>query len=531
MITGKFFVGSRETSGRETYRAFDAATGAALEPPFHCASVEDVDRACALAALAFDSFREASLEQRARLLEAIADNLAGMGDMGDELIRRAMAETALPRPRLEGERARTINQLRFFAGIVRRGTWLALRIDTAQPERTPRRPDLRLRKIPIGPVAVFGASNFPLAFSVAGGDTASALAAGCPVVVRGHPAHPGVAELAARAVAKAVADCELPAGVFSFVTGPSHEIGRALVANPDIKAAAFTGSRAGGLALAAVAAARPEPIPMFAEMSSVNPVFLLPGALEDDAENIAKAFVASLTLGAGQFCTNPGLVFAARGADLDRFIAAAADALSSRDAETMLTAGIHAAYEDAVARLAREQGVEARAHGRGANGRNQARAALFVADGDAFKRNPELAREVFGPSAILVRVERPEELLGLVDALEGQLTGTMHLRESDFALASRLLPALERKAGRIIANGWPTGVEVAHAMVHGGPFPATSDSRTTSVGSMAIERFLRPVCYQDVPGALLPETLRDGDAEFERLVDGVRVGPNGERGA
>jgi alpha-ketoglutaric semialdehyde dehydrogenase len=319
--------------------------------------------------------------------------------------------------------------------------------------------------------------------------------------------------------------------VFSYVTGPSHEIGTALVAHPCIKAVAFTGSRAGGLALCAVAAARPEPIPVFAEMSSVNPVFLLPGALRHDAEGIAKGFVTSLTLGAGQFCTNPGLIFAARSPELDRFIGTATDLLSACDAQTMLTPGVHRAYEDAVASLAHAPGVEARAQARDAAGPNQARGALFVTDGNTFEQNPRLAMEVFGPSAIVVGVETPEALVGLIDTLEGQLSATMHLRETDFALASRLLPALERKVGRIVANGWPTGVEVAHAMVHGGPFPATSDSRTTSVGSLAIERFLRPVCYQDLPGALLPDSLRDGDDRFERLVDGVRVGPSTEPGS
>ena len=526
MITGEFFVASRAVSGSDVYRALDAATGAALEPVFYAADVAAVDEACEAAARAFDAFRDTDVEQRAGLLESIADNIAAIGD---ELIVRAMAETALPRPRLEGERTRTIGQLRLFADVVRRGSWLTLRVDTAQPERTPRRPDLRLRKIPLGPVAIFGASNFPLAFSVAGGDTASALAAGCPVVVRGHPAHPGVGELVARAIAKAVLERGLPAGTFSYVTGPTHAIGTALVANPHVKAVGFTGSRAGGLALCGVAAARPEPIPVFAEMSSVNPVFLLPGALEHDTEAIAKGFVASLTLGAGQFCTNPGLVFAVAGAALDRFIAAAGAALSGCGAQAMLTPAIHRAYDQATAWLARAHGVQTGGRGHGATGPNQAQGALFVTDARTFRQNPRLAQEVFGPSAVLVRVEYPEDLLSLVETLEGQLSATIHLREADHAFAARLIPVLERKVGRIIANGWPTGVEVAHAMVHGGPFPATSDSRTTSVGSLAIERFLRPVCYQDLPKELLPEVLRDGEGRFERLVNGVRVGPNAQR--
>ena len=522
MISGEFFIACRAASGRDTYRALDAATGATLEPAFHAADAAAIDRAGEAAARAFDAFRGRSLEERAGLLESIADNIAAIGD---ELIVRAMAETGLPRPRLEGERARTIGQLRLFAHVVRQGSWLTLRIDPAQPARSPRRPDLRLRKIPLGPVAIFGASNFPLAFSVAGGDTASALAAGCPVVVRGHPAHPGVGELVARAIAKAVVDRGLPAGTFSYVTGPEHAIGRALVANPHIKAVGFTGSRAGGLALCAVAAARPEPIPVYAEMSSVNPVFLLPGALQADAENIAQGFITSLTLGAGQFCTNPGLVFAVASPDLDRFVAAAGAALAASSAQTMLTPAIHRAYEDATAWLSRAQGVQTGGRGHAASRPNQAQGALFVTDGRTFGQNPRLAEEVFGPSAVLVRAAGAEDLLSLVETLEGQLSATIHLREADHALAARLLPALERKAGRIIANGWPTGVEVAHAMVHGGPFPATSDSRTTSVGSLAIERFLRPVCYQDLPSELLPEALRDGDCGFERLVDGERVAP------
>jgi alpha-ketoglutaric semialdehyde dehydrogenase len=522
MITGEFFIASRATSGPDTYRALDATTGATLEPAFCAADLAAIERACAAAGEAFDTFRAAPLEQRAALLENIADNIVAIGDA---LIVRAMAETGLPRPRLEGERARTVGQLRLFANVVRGGSWLTLRIDTAEPQRTPRKPELRLRKVPVGPVAIFGASNFPLAFSVAGGDTTAALAAGCPVVVRAHAAHPGVGELVARAIAAAVVERGLPAGTFSYVTGPAHSVGQALVANPHIKAVGFTGSRAGGLALCAVAAARPEPIPVYAEMSSVNPVFLLPGALEDDAENLAKTFVASLTLGAGQFCTNPGLVFAVGSAALDRFTAAAAGALSSCPAQTMLTPAIHRAYTRASESLGHTPGVQVRGQGHDASGPNQAQATVFVTDADTFAANPRLAQEVFGPAAILVRAQNLESLLALVASLEGQLSATLHLRAADHPFAARLIPALERKVGRIIANGWPTGVEVAHAMVHGGPFPATSDSRTTSVGSLAIDRFLRPVCYQDLPAELLPDGLRDDDARFERLIDGVRVGP------
>jgi 2,5-dioxopentanoate dehydrogenase len=525
-ISGEFFVGSQATAGHDTFAALDASTGKTIAPPFHVASPADVERACGLAWAAFDPFRRADVADRARFLETIAANIA---DLGDSLIERATTETGLPRQRLEGERQRTINQLRLFADVVRAGDWMSLRIDTAQPERTPPRPDLRMRKIPLGPVAVFGASNFPLAFSVAGGDTASAFAAGCPVVVKGHPAHPGVSELVARAIAAAVTGCGFPPGVFSLLAGPSHELGRALVVNPRIKAVAFTGSRAAGLTLSALAAARPEPIPVYAEMSSVNPVFLLPGALREDAERMAKGFVASLTLGAGQFCTNPGLVFAAEGVELDRFAATAAAELAGAAAQTMLTPAIHQAYEDGLGWLSRAEGVRQCGRGHAGAGSSQGRAALFVTDAKTFKEHPRLSREVFGPASLLVRVADPEALIEIVDLLEGQLTASVHVRAPDLPLAARLTAALEHKVGRIIANGWPTGVEVAHAMVHGGPFPATSDSRTTSVGSLAIDRFLRPVCYQDFPATLLPETLRDTPSSFERLVDGARVGRHATR--
>lgn len=521
--TGEFFIAARATSGQQVFHALDASTGRSIEPPFFAASLADVESASAAAASAFDSYRRTDLPERARFLEAIADNIAGIGDA---LITRAMTETGLPRQRLEGERQRTINQLRFFADVVRQGEWLTLRHDSAQAERVPPRPDLRMRKIPLGPVAVFGASNFPLAFSVAGGDTASALAAGCPVVVKGHPAHPGVSELVARAIVEAVTECGLPAGVFSMLAGPSYDLGSALVANSHIKAVGFTGSRAAGLALCATAAARSEPIPVYAEMSSVNPVFLLPGALREDTDGIARAYVASLTLGAGQFCTNPGLVFAAADPGLERFIEVAADALSKCRAQTMLTPAIRQAYDDGIVWLSRAEGVGLCAEGAIADGPCQGRAALYLTDAETFKANSRLTHEVFGPASILVRVEDSASLVDIVDALEGQLTASVHMREPDMALASRLIPALELKAGRIIVNGWPTGVEVCHAMVHGGPFPATSDSRTTSVGSLAIERFLRPVCYQDMPEPLLPATLRDSVARIARLIDGVRSDPD-----
>jgi NADP-dependent aldehyde dehydrogenase len=518
-LTGELLIGGRAVPGAAgEVRAYNPATGETLEPAFGGASAADLDRACALAAEAFDVYRATSLEGRARFLEAVADNIA---DVGDALIERAMQETGLPRARLEGERGRTMGQLRLFASVVREGSWLGVRIDPALPERTPApRPDLRLRHIPLGPVAVFGASNFPLAFSVAGGDTAAALAAGCPVVVKAHPAHPGTSELVGRAVQTAVSDCGLPPGVFALLHDQGLAISQALAAEPRIKALAFTGSRAAGLALSAIAQARPEPIPVYAEMSSINPVLLMPGALAARAESIATGFIASLNLGAGQFCTNPGLVLALAGPDLDRFLAAAGLALSGATPGVMLTRGIHAAYAKGLAEL--EGHPEVTVHGRGLEGGlNQGRPALFVVEAAAFRADRALHREVFGAASMVVRCRDLAELAAVLDSLEGQLTAAVHLEAVDVDAVRPLLPILERKAGRLLVNGFGTGVEVAHAMVHGGPFPATSDSRTTSVGSLAIQRFLRPVCYQDVPEALLPPELKaDNPLGLWRRVDG-----------
>ena len=517
--TGEMLIGGaavRGTAGE--LRAIDAASGAPLDPPFGGATRDDLDRACALAEAAFDRYRETDPETRAAFLEAIAENIMAIGD---ELIERAMAESGLPRARLEGERGRTCGQLRLFAQVVRDGAYLGVRIDPALPDRQPLpRPDLRLRHIALGPVAVFGASNFPLAFSVAGGDTASALAAGCPVVAKAHPAHPGTSELVGRAVQQAVRDAGLPEGVFSLIVDTGIEIGGALVADRRIKAVGFTGSRRGGLALMRIAQDRPEPIPVYAEMSSINPVVLLPDALAARTEDTARAFVGSLTLGAGQFCTNPGLVLAVDGPALDRFVDAAAAALADLPAATMLTPGIARAYAEGVAALAGHEAVVTRARGAEGNER-QGQAGLFETTADAFLAHHELQDEVFGAASLVVRCRDVQEIATVIDALEGQLTASIHLAEGDHEAARALLPHLEKKVGRILVNGFGTGVEVAHAMVHGGPFPATSDARTTSVGSLAIARFLRPVCYQDLPDDLLPDALKaDNPLGIPRQVDG-----------
>ncbi|GJE72757.1 aldehyde dehydrogenase (NADP(+)) [Methylorubrum podarium] len=518
MVEGSILIGSEAVRSAETFRGVEAATGAPLDPVFAAAGSAEVERACALAEAAFPSFSETEPARRARFLDAVAE---AIGDLGPGLIARARAETGLPEARLEGERTRTVGQLRQFASLVRSGDWIRATHDTALPDRQPLpRPDLRRRHVALGPVAVFGASNFPLAFSVAGGDTASALAAGCPVVVKGHPAHPGTGEMVARAVRAAVAGLDLHEGVFSYLPGPSQALGTALVADPRIKAVGFTGSRAGGLALMRVAAQRREPIPVYAEMSAVNPVVLMPAALRARAAELGAAFVQSLTLGAGQFCTNPGLLIGLAGPDLDAFAQAAAEALRASAPHGMLTPGIRDRFADAVAAMAGQDGVATLARSDG--GADRAPTALFRTDAAHFLADPALAEEMFGPAAILVAAADGAELVRVIEALEGQLTATLHLDPDDAPAAAELVPLLARKAGRVLANGWPTGVEVAPAMVHGGPFPATSDGRTTSVGTLAIERFLRPVCYQDLPDALLPAPLRSGNPwHLARQVDGV----------
>jgi alpha-ketoglutaric semialdehyde dehydrogenase len=518
-IEGRSLIGAQAVEGEgAAVFAVSATDGARLEPGFAGVGAAQLDRACALAAEAFDAYRGAGLEDRARFLEAIAANIEALGDA---LLERAHAETGLPLARLTGERGRTMGQLRLFARVVRDGLWLEPRIDRALPERSPApRSDLRQRHIPLGPVAVFGASNFPLAFSVAGGDTAAALAAGCPVVVKAHPAHLGTSELVGRAVQAAVAACGLPEGVFSLLFAAGYETGTALVADPRIKAVGFTGSRAGGLALMKTAGARPEPIPVYAEMSSVNPVLILPCALAARPAEIAKGFLASLTLGSGQFCTNPGLVLAVEGAGLDAFVAAARSGVAEAAAGLMLTSGIHAAYGSGVQRLRGEAGVDL--IGQGLPGAaNQAQAHLFSVTADQLIARPALQEEVFGPASLLVRCRSVGEMREAVERLEGQLTATLQMDDGDLEAARALLPTLERKAGRVLVGGFPTGVEVSDAMVHGGPYPATSDGRSTSVGTLAIRRFLRPVCYQDLPAALLPEELADGNPlGLWRLVEG-----------
>ena len=517
-LTGQMIISGTPVRGTGTQiHAFDPAAGAALDPPYHHGDAGNVDAACAAAADAFGPYRATTSDQRARFLEAIAGQIEAISE---PLIARAVAETGLPQARITGEVGRTTGQLRLFAEVLREGSYQGARIDTALPDRSPLpRPDLRQRFIGLGPVAVFGASNFPLAFSVAGGDTASALAAGCPVVVKAHDAHPGTSELVGRAVTAAVAESGMPAGTFSLLFGSGAGLGIALVTDPRIKAVGFTGSRSGGTALVAAAAARPEPIPVYAEMSSINPVFVLDGALAGRGDELGRAFVASLTMGSGQFCTNPGLVIAVDGPGLDAFVTAAREALAQAPATPMLTPAIARSYAEGVTALS----GAAELVGRGQDASNECgcHAALFTTDAESFLNSEALQAEVFGSSSLIVRCADAAEMHAVADGIEGQLTATVHADDSDLDAAAELLPRLELKAGRILFGGWPTGVEVSHAMVHGGPFPATSDSRSTSVGSRAIERFLRPVCYQNVPKSLLPSAIADGNPDhLWRRIDG-----------
>lgn len=511
LIAGTSVLGSHGST-----HAHNPATGEALTPSFGFVGPADLAAATRNAADAYDAYRATTPTQRAAFLELIADNLDGARDA---IVARAVLESGLSETRLLGEHARTANQLRLFAREVRLGEHHGVRIDEAQPDRQPLpAPDLRQRQIPVGPVLVFGASNFPLAFSTAGGDTASALAAGCPVIVKAHNSHAGTAELAGRAIADAVAQSGLPTGVFSIVFGAGSTVGQALAKDPDVKAIAFTGSRAAGTALMATAAARPEPIPVYAEMSSINPVILLPGSISRHAEELASGFVGSLTMGAGQFCTNPGLVFVPEGEQ--EFVQRVADLVRASTGQTMLSDHIANAYGEGLERLT-GAGVVELATGAEGTTLNAPAAALFATTAEHLRQSPHLQEEVFGAAALVVTYRNADDLRETLRVMQGQLTATVHAAPEDHAQAADLLPVLETLVGRILFNGWPTGVEVNHAMVHGGPFPATSNAMTTSVGTLAIQRFLRPVCYQNLPDELLPQPLRpDNPWQLPRRMNG-----------
>lgn len=508
-LTGQHLISKPvPATNRKTFRAVNPATGDFLAGSFVEGTTEDVAAAATLAERDFDFFRQTSGLQRSELLAAIAEELL---TLKESIVQRGNLETGLTLPRLEGELGRTINQLQMFSQFVENDDYKLMKIEQAVPDRQPLpKSDLRLTQIPIGPVAVFGASNFPLAFSVAGGDTASALAAGCPVIFKGHPAHPGTSELAGRAIQQAIKKTGLPDGIFSLIQGSGHEIGAALVQQPQIKAVTFTGSSAGGRALFDLAAARPDPIPVFAEMGSVNPVFILPQALQDDCHSLAAKYAESVTLGVGQFCTNPGLLFAMKGEYLDDFLRVTSDHLSRMEPMPMLHAGIKKNFNEKLKLLKAVQGVS-RISGSDSQGDKGCFVSptLLLVSADDFFRESNISEEVFGPSSVVVQCESQEQMLALAEKLQGELSATVYASTAEEDFCRKLLILLEKKVGRLILNEFPTGLEVCGAMNHGGPYPATTDSRFTSVGTMAINRFLRQICYQNFSANLLPSELQN----------------------
>lgn len=522
-LTGLSFIGfERGSRNGSSFQAFAPTTGEPVQPVYRAATLQELDRAAQLAAEAFPIYSQTSGKARAAFLRRIAD---GFESHRDDLAQRAHLETALPLPRLTGEVNRTANQFRLFASVVEDGSWVQARIDPAMPDRQPLpRPDLRAMLRALGPVAVFGASNFPLAFSVGGGDTASALAAGCPVIVKAHAAHPGTGEIAGRIIVDAVAAESLPAGTFSMLFGAGVEIGAALVKHPHIRAVGFTGSLRAGRALMDAAASRPEPIPCFTEMSSGNPVFILPGALRKGPAALAQGLFGSFTLGAGQFCTKPGVVFLSESPQALKFRDELELLVQQSQPFTLLTSGISREYErSSIARATQTSVVESRPSSEKTDGPEpfHANARLFTTTLDDLISRPELADEIFGPDTLIVRCGETTDYLSAARALSGHLTATIFGDEDDLAANTELIHILEQKAGRIIFNAFPTGVEVTHAMVHGGPYPATSDPRFTSVGSLAIYRFARPVCFQNFPQSALPPELQDANPlGIRRLRDG-----------
>jgi len=520
-LHGRNFIGDKSScKATQVFHAVNPATGKELEPPFHEATEAEIDEALELASLAF---RETSSQRRstAPLLCALADEIL---DLGSELLQRAALETGLPEQRFVGERARTVAQLRMFAELVEEGSWVDARIDRPIPDREPLpKPDVRQMLSPMGPVVIFGASNFPLAFSVPGGDTASAIAAGNPVIVKAHPAHPGTSELVAEAFRRAIEKTGMPSGFFSMLHGVGYNVGISLVRHPRAEAVGFTGSLQGGRTLFNEAAARPRPIPVYAEMGSINPVFLLPSALNERWDKVANALYQSMTLGVGQFCTNPGLVIGQRSEGLAKLMEHLRNLISNSAPATMLHEGIQKAYEAGIRDMCQISGVSllAEADTEPDQSRTEVRATILRVDAGTFLSDPNLAREVFGPSSLLVECATVEEMELVARHLDGHLTGTIHGNPEDLVQYRSLVATLEKRVGRLIFNGVPTGVEVCPAMHHGGPYPATTDIRTTSVGTNAIKRFARPVCYQDFPDEALPPELRNQNEKgIWRLVDG-----------
>ena len=518
-IHGKNIIGNTLSAmGTNSFNAYDVAANTQLPATFYEATAAEISLAIEKAAAAFDSYKNKTGKEKAAFLECIAMEIEAL-EM--DLIETASKETGLPIARITGERGRTTGQLRLFASQLIEGSWVNAIIDNALPERKPLpRADIRQMQIALGPVAVFGASNFPLAFSVAGGDTVSALAAGCTVVFKAHPAHPATCELVGGAIIRAAQLCNMPEGIFSMVHGISHQVGHALVTHPAIKAVGFTGSLKGGKALYDAAVKREAPIPVYAEMSSVNPVVFLPEILAQKAGALAEAFAGSIVLGGGQFCTNPGIFLLLKDAASTNFIQLLTAALAAKPSVALLTNGITNAYCQGIAHQRNTEG----AIGLTEFDSNTAQPHLLQITAQMLISNPSLTEEVFGPSSVAILATDMKELMDCCQHLQGQLTATVHGTEEELTNAGSLIDLLQSKAGRLCINGFPTGVEVGNAMVHGGPYPATTDSRSTSVGTQAIYRFTRPFCFQDFPEHLLPDALKESNPlQIARLVNGTRV--------
>ena len=517
------FIGHEAVLGeRDSFQAFAPAQAETLADSFANVSNEQANQAVEKAGAAFPAYAKRTPSQRADFLDAIATEIEARGD---GVIERTGLESGLPTGRITGERGRTTGQLRLFANLLREGSWVDARINPALPDRQPLpRPDIRRMLVPLGPVVVFGASNFPLAFSVAGGDTASALAAGCPVIFKAHPSHPGTSSLVGSAIVSAAEKMGMPDGVFSLLHA-DNAVAQTLVAHPTVKAVGFTGSRTAGLALQRVAQERPEPIPIYAEMSSVNPVVILPGAVAENATKVAEGLAASVTLGVGQFCTNPGLVFLLNSPQTDTFLETLAGKIRASVPATMLNAGIHRGYQKGIQQIRQLPGVRLLAEGDTAadDSRTEGRPAVLTTTAPLFLSYPDMSREIFGPSSLVTVCQTEAELADCLNVLEGQLTATIFATEAELDRSGYdWIALLQAKAGRVLFGGFPTGVEVCEAMTHGGPFPATTDGgRSTSVGTGAILRWVRPVTYQSFPNALLPPALQDGNPlGIWRNVDG-----------
>ena len=520
MIQDKNIIGySTSAKSGNSFKAFSPATGLAIDPPFYIADASEIDEALTKAEEAFIQYRKIGKDKKADFLEKIAEEIL---EAGDELIARAVLETGLPEGRIIGERGRTVGQLRLFASTVREGSWVEASIDTAQPDREPLpKPDLRKMLMPLGPVVVFTASNFPLAFSTAGGDTASALAAGNPVIVKCHESHPGTNAIVASCIVSAARKTGMPDGVFSSLNGQGNALGQALVSDPRTQAVAFTGSYGGGKALYDLAAKRETPIPVFAEMGSINPVFLFPNHLKNNADSIAKNYAGSITLGSGQFCTNPGLILGIEGEDLNQFIQSLIREIENIAPQTMLNQGIYENYNKNLKAALAQQGVTLEIRKQDDTVHYGGQPTIASVTGDTFLKNKNLYHEVFGPYSLVVKCRNMHELIAISKSLKGQLTTTVMCDNTDISESIEALNSIEEIAGRILFNGVPTGVEVCHSMHHGGPFPATTDSRFTSVGTDAIKRFVRPLCWQNTPEVLLPYELKNHNPEgIWRKIDG-----------